>query len=120
MAEMLEAKLGPSVEPGRVKTATTKSGDVKTAMTEAAPEAPKAPVEATKTAMAATTTATAPRRHNVGCKHSKCCNRQQRHRDFTQHEHPLSSKKIRLGNAGRRVECRPIGDQLPSKLSTQA
>jgi hypothetical protein len=57
MAEMLEAKLGPSVEPGRVKTATTKSGDVKAAMTEAAPEAPKAPVEATKAAMATTTTA---------------------------------------------------------------
>jgi hypothetical protein len=39
----------PFCRTGRVKTATTKSGDVKAAMTEAAPEAPKAPVEATKT-----------------------------------------------------------------------
>jgi hypothetical protein len=80
MAEMLEAKLRPSVpESGGVKTAAAKSGDVKTAMAEAA-------VEASKAAMAAT--APAPRRHNVGCKHPKCCNRQQRHRDFTEHDQP--------------------------------
>ena len=26
------------------------------------------------------------RRHNVGCKHSKCCSRQQRERDFAEHD----------------------------------
>jgi hypothetical protein len=36
-------------------------------------------------AVHAATTATA-RRHNVGCKHCKCCSRQQCDRDFTEHD----------------------------------
>src|SRR6516225_9482739 len=65
MVEILEAK-----------TVATKSGGVKTAATKAA-------TSVETTAAAATT-----RRHNVGCKHSKCCSRQQRDRDLTEHEQP--------------------------------
>ena len=35
------------------------------------------------------------RRHNVGCKHSKCCSRQQRDRDFTEHVSRLSFRSAR-------------------------
>jgi hypothetical protein len=40
---------------------------------------------ATHAAMEAAAAATA-RRHNVGCKHSKCSSRQQRERDFAEHD----------------------------------
>ena len=79
MVEILEAK-----------TVATKSGGVKTASTKAATSvkttAAKAAVEASEAAMTAASATT--RRHNVGCKHSKCCSRQQRDRDFTEHEQP--------------------------------
>jgi hypothetical protein len=62
-----------------VKTASTKAvTSVETTAAEAAVEAATAAME---TAAPATT-----RRHNVGCKHSKCCSRQQRDRDFTEHD----------------------------------
>ena len=92
MVEILEAKLGPSAPPNRraAKTAATKSGGVKTASAKAATSVEtttEAAVEAATAAMepAAPGGATA-RRHNVGCKHSKCCSRQQRDRDFTEHD----------------------------------
>ena len=70
MAEMLEAKLGPSVpESGGVKAASTKSV---TSMETTAAEAAMETAEAAMAAPAATA-----RQHNVGCKHSKCCSRQQ-------------------------------------------
>jgi len=79
MVEILEAK-----------TVATKSGGVKTAATKAATSvettAAEAAVEATEAAMTAASATT--RRHNVGCKHSKCCSRQQRDRDLTEHEQP--------------------------------
>jgi hypothetical protein len=34
---------------------------------------------------AAAAAAAAARRHNIGCKYSKCCSRQQRDRDITEH-----------------------------------
>ena len=92
MVEILEAKLGPSASANRraVKTAAIKSGGVKAASTKAATSvettAAEAAVEATEAAMTAASATT--RRHNVGCKHSKCCSRQQRDRDLTEHEQP--------------------------------
>ena len=92
MVEILEAKLGPCASANRraVKTAAIKSGGVKAASTKAATSvettAAEAAVEAAKAAMETAATATAARRHNVGCKHSKCCSRQQRERDFTEHD----------------------------------
>jgi len=50
-------------------------------METTAPTTMKAATAAMETAAAATA-----RRHNVGCKHSKCCSRQQRERDFTEHD----------------------------------
>jgi hypothetical protein len=50
-------------------------------------EAAEAAMETAKAAMAAATAAAACR-HNVGCKHSKCCSRQQRDCDFTEHNQP--------------------------------
>jgi hypothetical protein len=94
MVEILEVKLGPESAPAKrraAKTAAIESGGVKTAFTKATTSvettAAEAAVEATTAAMetAATATATA-RRHNVGCKHSECCSRQQRDRDFTEHD----------------------------------
>jgi len=93
MVEILEAKLGLSAPANRraAKIAATKSGGVKTVSTKAATPvettAAEAAVEAATAAMepAAPGGATA-RRHNVGCKHSKCCSCQQRDRDFTEHD----------------------------------
>ena len=45
-----------------------------------------AAMEAAATAAMETAAAATARRHNVGCKHSKCCSRQQRDRDFTEHD----------------------------------
>jgi hypothetical protein len=74
------------------KTAAIKSGVVRTASTKAATPvventAAESAVHAAEAASAvhAATTATA-RRHNVGGKHCKCCSRQQRDRDFTEHD----------------------------------
>ena len=73
------------------KAAATNSGGVKTVSTKAATAvettAAEAAVEAATAAMeTATTAAATTRRHNVGCKHSKRCSRQQRDRDFTEHD----------------------------------
>jgi hypothetical protein len=66
---------------------------VRTASTSAETTAAEAAVEtttkaATHAAVHAPTeaTATTARRHNVGCKHSKRRSRQQRDRDFTEHD----------------------------------
>jgi hypothetical protein len=57
---------------------------VKTASTKAATFVETTAVEAAEAAMA--TPAATARRHNVGCKQSKCCSRQQRDHDFTEHD----------------------------------
>jgi|SRR6478672_1583214 hypothetical protein len=91
---------GPESAPAKcrtVKTASTKAGGVKTASTKAAAsvettavkavkavEAVEAAMETAEAAMAAP--AATARRHNVGCKQSKCCSRQQRDHDFTEHD----------------------------------
>lgn len=88
---------GPESAPANcrtVKTASTKAGGVKTASTKAATsvettavkavEAVEAAMETAEAAMAAP--AATARRHNVGCKQSKCCSRQQRDHDFTEHD----------------------------------
>jgi hypothetical protein len=88
---------GPESAPANcrtVKTASTKAGGVKTASTKAAAsvettavkavEAVEAAMETAEAAMAAP--AATARRHNVGCKQSKCCSRQQRDHDFTEHD----------------------------------
>ena len=49
-------------------------------MKTTAPTTMKAATPAMETAAATA------RRHNVGCKHSKYCSRQQRERDFTEHD----------------------------------
>jgi hypothetical protein len=95
---------GPESAPAKcrtVKTASTKSGGVKTASTKAATsvettavkavEAVEATMETAETAMetaeaAMAAPAATARRHNVGCKQSKCCSRQQRDHDFTEHD----------------------------------
>jgi hypothetical protein len=83
---------GPESAPANrraVKMATTKSGGVKTASTKAATSVETTAAEtAAETAVEAAAAATTTRRHNVGCKHSKCCSRQQRDRDFTEHDQP--------------------------------
>jgi hypothetical protein len=67
----------------------TRSGGVNTASTKAAASvettAAEGTVEAASAAMETASPAAA-RRHNVRCKHSKCCSRQQRDRDFTEHD----------------------------------
>jgi hypothetical protein len=64
-----------------VKTASTKAAiSVETTAVEAA----EAAMETAEAAMAGT--AATARGHNVGCKHSKGCSRQQRDRDFTEHD----------------------------------
>jgi hypothetical protein len=94
-----------STKAAGVKTASTKAAGVKTASTKAATsvetnaveavveavEAVEAVVEAVEAAMETAEAATAApaataRRHNVGCKQSKCCSRQQRDHDFTEHD----------------------------------
>jgi hypothetical protein len=89
---------GPKCAPANhraAKTAAIKSGGVKTASTKAttthATEATAhaATTHATAHAAAkapAVTPATPARRHNIGGKHSKCCNRQQHDHDFTEHD----------------------------------
>ena len=100
MAERLEA----------TKTVATKSGTASTkAATSVETTAAEAAVETAEAAMAAPATT---RRHNVGCKHSKCCSCQQRDRDFTEHDQPSLVE-------ARWVEWRPKGDQLPSRTSKQ-
>ncbi|MGY8664263.1 hypothetical protein Q3C01_18205 [Bradyrhizobium sp. UFLA05-109] len=79
-----------------MKPTAIKSSGVRTASTEAATSmettAAEAAVETTTkaahAAVHAPTEATAPaaRRHNVGCKYSKHRGRQQRDRDFTEHD----------------------------------
>jgi hypothetical protein len=72
-----------------VKTASTKAAGVKTARTKAATSVETTAVEAAEATMEtaeAAMAAPAARRHNVGCKHSKCCSRQQRDCDFAEHD----------------------------------
>jgi len=92
---------GPESAPAKcrtVKTASTKAGGVKTASTKAAASVETTAVKAVEAVEAAMETAEAAmetaeaamaapaRRHNVGCKQSKCCSRQQRDHDFTEHD----------------------------------
>jgi hypothetical protein len=100
---------GPECAPAnrRAAKASTKAAGVKTVSTKAATsvettaveaveavEAAEAAMETAEAAMAApaapaaTATAATARRYNVGCKHSKCCSRQQRDCDFTEHDQP--------------------------------
>jgi hypothetical protein len=78
------------------ETAATRSGSVKPASIKAATfvetTAPEATVEAATAAMETTSPAAA-RRNNVGCKHSKRCSRQQRYRDFAEHDYPSLSSR---------------------------
>ena len=86
-----------------VKTASTKTAGVKTASTKAvisvetaAMKAVEATVEAAMKALEAAVEAAmetaeagmaaAARRHKVRCKNSKCCSRQHRDYDFTEHD----------------------------------
>jgi hypothetical protein len=88
MAEILEAKLGPESAPTNrraVKIAATKSGGVKAASTKAATSVETTAEAAVEAATSAMKTSATARRHNVGCKHSKCRS-QQRDRDFTEHD----------------------------------
>jgi hypothetical protein len=79
---------GPKSTPANrraMKPAVIKSSGVRTASTKAAVETTTK--AATHAAVhAATATAPTARRHNVGCKHSKRRSRQQRDRDFTEHD----------------------------------
>jgi hypothetical protein len=88
---------GPESAPANcraVKAASTKAAGVKIARTKAATSVETTAVEAVEAAEAAMETAEAAmaasaataRRHNAGCKHSKCCSRQQRDCDFTEHD----------------------------------
>src|SRR6476646_7334902 len=85
---------GPESAPANcrtVKTASTKAGGVKTASTKAAASVKTTAVKAVEAVEAAMETAEAAmaapaRRHKVGCKQSKCCSRQQRDHDFTEHD----------------------------------
>jgi hypothetical protein len=79
---------GPKSTPANrpaMKPAVIKSSGVRTASTKAAVETT---TKAATHAAVHAPTATAPtaRRHNVGCKHSKRRSRQQRDRDFTEHD----------------------------------
>ena len=69
-----------------MKPAVIKSSGVRTASTKAAVETTTK--AATHAAVHAPTeaTATTARRYNVGCKHYKYCSRQQRDRDFMEHD----------------------------------
>ena len=111
---------GPESAPAKcrtVKTASTKAGGVKTASTKAAACVETTAVEAAEAAEAAMETAEAAMatpaatacRCNVGCKHSKCCSRQQRNCDFTEHDQPLSSKKMTHSPRSDRKVCKPLG-----------
>jgi hypothetical protein len=84
---------GPESAPAnrRAAKASTKAAGVKTvsakAVTSVETTAVEAAVAAMETAVAAMAAPTATaRRYNVGCKHSKCCSRQQRDCDFTEHD----------------------------------
>jgi hypothetical protein len=81
---------GPKPTPANrraMKPAVIKSSGVRTASTKAAVETTtKAATHAAVHAPTATATAPTARRHNVGCKHSKRRSRQQRDRDFTEHD----------------------------------
>jgi hypothetical protein len=76
---------GPKSAPAiRRAAAAIKLGGVRTASTEAATSVESTAAEAAVHAPTEAT-ATAARRHNVGCKHSKRRSRQQRDRSFTEH-----------------------------------
>jgi hypothetical protein len=77
-----------STKAAGVKTVSAKAvTSVETTAVEAAVAAMEAAVAAMETAVAAMAAPTATaRRYNVGCKHSKCCSRQQRDCDFTEHD----------------------------------
>jgi len=88
------------------KTAAIKSGVVRTASTKAATPventAAEAPVHAAEAASAVhAASAAAACRHNVGGKQCKCGGRQQRDRDFTEHDLIPHPRGWHLG------KCRP-------------
>jgi hypothetical protein len=70
-----------AIESGVVRTASTKAA---TPVENTAAEAAVHTTEAASAVHAATTAAAC--RDNVGGKHCKCCSRQQRDRDFTEHD----------------------------------
>jgi hypothetical protein len=78
----VSTKAATPVETTAVETTVVEAAEA--AMEAAMEAAVKAAVEAAEPAMAAATAC----RHNVGCKHSKCCSRQQRDCDFTEHNQP--------------------------------
>src|SRR6478736_6366935 len=84
-AERLVPAIRPARNPSR-KPAAIKSGGVKAASTKAATSVETAAAEAAAAAMETATPAATTRRRDVGCKHSKCCGREQRDRDFTEHD----------------------------------
>ena len=71
----------------KAATAVENTAAVEAATAHAAPMHATAEATAHATAHAAAVTPAAPaRRHNIGDKHSKCCGRQQRDHDFTEHD----------------------------------
>jgi hypothetical protein len=80
-------RAGPESAPANcraVKTVSTKAATSVETTAVKAVEAVEAAMETAEAAMAAP--AATARRHNVGCKHSKCCSCQQRDCDFTEHD----------------------------------
>jgi hypothetical protein len=70
----------PSRDASKILAASTK------AATPVGNTAAEAAAHAAETASAVHATTATARRHNVGCKHCKCYSRQQRDRDFTEHD----------------------------------
>lgn len=82
---------GPKSAPANrraTKPVAIKSSGVRTASTKTAASVETTTKAATHATVHAPTEATGPtaRRHNVGCKNSKRRSRQQRDRDFTEHD----------------------------------
>ncbi|KRR12204.1 hypothetical protein CQ12_31645 [Bradyrhizobium jicamae] len=78
-----------------MKTASTKAAtSVETTDAEAAVEAATAAMKAATTTDAMKAATATARRHNVGRKNSKCCGRQQRDHDFTEHDWPSLVQEV--------------------------
>jgi hypothetical protein len=114
---------GPECAPAnrRAAKASTKAAGVKTVSTKAATSVETTAVEAameTAEAAMAAPAATA-RRYNVGCKHSKCCSRQQRDCDFTEHDQPsLQEDDAQFTVRSKSLQAtRSIRTSLPIRLT---
>jgi hypothetical protein len=104
---------GPECAPAnrRAAKASTKAAGVKTVSTKAVTSVETTAVEAVEAAEAAMAApAATARRYNVGCKHSKCCSRQQRDCDFTEHDQPslVQEDDAHSSRLDRKV-CKPLG-----------